>query len=231
MPGDIPVLYADAAVVAVNKPSGLPVLPDGYDPAAPHLVGLLRARLGELWVVHRLDRGTSGVLLFARTAEAHRTLNLQFDRHQVWKTYLALVVGAPAWDEVVETVRLRPDGDRKHRTVPDPARGKPSVTRFRVLERLPGCVLVEALPETGRTHQIRAHLRALGHPIAGDPLYGGGAAALTFPGAPDRTLIGRPALHASSIAFLHPGDGRQLRLDAPSPEDLAAALSVLRSHP
>ncbi len=222
----IEVLWMDDALLVVNKPAGLPTLPDGWQTDAPYLGGLLQAQHGRLWVVHRLDRGTSGVLALARTAEAHRNLDRQFATHGVSKVYHALVAGVPAWDEQSIRLPLLANGDRKHRTIVDPRKGKPAVTHCRVLERFAGCALVEAQPETGRTHQIRAHLAALGHPLLSDPLYT--RASIVLP-VMDPPLIERPALHAASLAITHPVDGQALTLTAPYPADFSEALRRLRS--
>jgi 23S rRNA-/tRNA-specific pseudouridylate synthase len=128
----------------------------------------LEQEYGRLWIVHRLDRETSGVLLLARSAEAHRLLNTQFEQHLVSKIYHALVIGSPDWQKKTISLPLRPNGDRHHRTVVDRDKGKPAVTRLNVMERFDHYCLVEAIPETGRTHQIRAHLSALGLYIMGD---------------------------------------------------------------
>jgi len=234
---DIPILWSDAALLVVNKPAGLPTLPDGYHPDSPCLVRTLESSCGRLWVVHRLDRYTSGVLVLARSPEAHRALNIQFDRRQIVKVYHALVVGAPSWAERTVSLRLRADGDRKHRTVVDARRGKPAVTRLRVLERLGRYTLLEARPETGRTHQIRAHLAAVGLPIVADALYGDGA-PVVLPeqrgraggSPPAEPLLARLGLHAWSLTLQHPWTQETLRFAAPYPEDMAAALSHLRSQ-
>ena len=140
---DIPILYQDEALLVGDKPAGLPTLVDGYQPDAPYLVGLLKARFEALWVVHRLDRETSGVMVLARSAEAHRSLNTQFEQRQAHKLYHALAIGAPEWDETTVTLPLRPNGDRRHRTLIDPRLGKPAATRLRVIERYAAAAWVE----------------------------------------------------------------------------------------
>ena len=215
---DIPIIYCDPHLLAVNKPAGLPTLPDGYRPDAPYLVGLLKRDYAPLWVVHRLDRQTSGVVVLARSAEVHRGLNLAFDSRAVSKTYHALIVGRPAWAERAIDLPLRTDGDRRHRTVVDAQRGKPAVTHARVITRYDRYALIELQPETGRTHQIRAHLAAIGYPLAGDELYGG---------IMDEQLITRSALHARSIRFAHPIIHEEMQFEAPYPQDFVAALEYL----
>jgi RluA family pseudouridine synthase len=219
MTPDLSILFSDDHLLAVNKPAGLPTLPDGYDQTAPCLINLLKEQFDRVWVVHRLDKETSGVIVFARTAEVHRALNLAFDSRQVHKVYHAIVIGAPVWDEHTIDLPLRPDGDRRHRTVIDRARGKVAMTQVRVLERFAEHTLIEARPETGRTHQIRAHLAALDLPLAGDVLYGGSA-----------TLMQRTALHACAIDFEHPLTHDPLHVAAPFPPDFAQALSQLRGQ-
>lgn len=228
------VLWSDEVMLVANKPAGLLAIRGGYG-TDPYLTQILEPAFGRLWVVHRLDRETSGVVAFARAAAAHRELNTQFQERDVGKVYHALVVGVPPWQEVQVDFPLRRDGDRRHRTVVD-ARGKPSLTHLAVLGRLPGYALLEAVPRTGRTHQIRAHLSALGYPIVGDRLYGGGAELLLsalYPHregteAADQVLIARTALHALSITLTHPRSGKVVRFSAPYPDDLSRAVQALR---
>jgi len=238
---DNPVIYHDEDIIAIDKAAGYLAIPDRYDPDAPVVVSALRKEWGQLLVVHRIDKDTSGLLVFARKADAHRVLNESFATGAVSKVYRALVRGLPDWDETRCELPLKVDGDRAHRTVIDAHRGKSAATAFSVLERyasrgaFPGAALVEARPETGRTHQIRVHLAALGFPCLCDPLYGDGKPLLLsafkrrWKGDPfeERPLVARTALHALSAEFAHPGSGELLRLEAPLPKDLRAAISQL----
>jgi len=233
-PQDDLVLWSDDSLLIVDKPAGLLAIRGGFDDS-PYLTGLLEPTFGRVWVVHRLDRQTSGVLVLARTAAAHRALNTQFQEHTVRKTYHALTNGSPSWETHTVSLALRKDGDRRHRTVIDSARGKPSVTHLRVLERFAAHTLLEAIPETGRTHQIRAHLAAIGLPIVGDALYHGGQALRLADVAPDaketercqEILIARVALHALRLQIAHPITGDPLVFEAPYPTDLAVTLRHL----
>ena len=211
------ILFADEHILVLDKPAGIPVLPDGWEKDAPYLVKMLEDEFGKIWIVHRLDKTTSGVMVFARRAEAHRSLNIQFENHEAEKVYHAIVEGNPNWNEKVAKFPLRADVGKKHRTAVDDKRGKPSETRFRILKRYQDWALVEAKPMTGRTHQIRVHAYALGHPLVGDLLYGGS----------ETDLILRPALHAHSLTFTHPAAGERLTFRANAPEDFVSALERL----
>jgi len=211
------VLYVDTSLLIIDKPAGIPVLPDGWEPDAPYLVRRYEEQFGRLWVVHRLDKVTSGVLAFARTAEAHRALNLQFEKHEAQKVYHALLNGEPKWEEHVARHPLRVNVGHSHRTMVDDQRAKPSETRFRILKRYHGYSLVESTPATGRTHQIRVHAYALGHPLVADLLYS----------APPTDLIARPALHALSLTLTHPANGQWMTFTAPYPPDFAQAITEL----
>jgi tRNA pseudouridine32 synthase / 23S rRNA pseudouridine746 synthase len=218
------ILFFDTNLLVINKPAGVPVLPDGWEKDSPYLVKMLESEFGKLWVVHRLDKTTSGVILFARTAEAHRELNLQFEQHAAQKIYHAIVVGIPPWEEHTARHPLRINVGHTHRTVVDHSKGKPSETTFRVLEKLSGYSLLEAAPGSGRTHQIRVHIYALGYPLLGETLYGDPAT-----GESGRLPIHRPALHAWMLTVTHPVTGEPLSCQAPYPEDFAQALKTLRA--
>jgi tRNA pseudouridine32 synthase / 23S rRNA pseudouridine746 synthase len=217
------LIYQDEFLLAINKPSGLRTIPDGYDHSLPHLVSALNGEFGRLWVVHRLDKETSGILLLARSAEVHRHLNQQFDRREITKTYHAIVAGSPPWQRTTIDLPLHVDGDRKHRTVVDSQRGKAAVSDIEVLSRYPHSTIVAVRPKSGYTHQIRAHLAAEGFPILFDSLY----RRLSHPAFP--VMPGRLALHALRIAFTHPYTGQTVELEAPIPADLKEMLQALSS--
>ncbi len=211
------IIHADEHILVLNKPAGIPVLPDGWDKDAPYLVKMLEEEFGKIFVVHRLDKITSGVMVFARDAESHRALNMQFENHEVEKIYHAIVEGNPKWQEKIARHPLRVNVGHKHRTAVDDRNGKPSETRFRLRELYQAAALIEAMPKTGRTHQVRVHSKALGHPLVGDVLYG----------AAESKIIARPALHALSLTFTHPFTNERLTFTAEYPQDFDTALKLL----
>jgi len=166
------MVYQDDDILVVNKPAGLLTLSDGYDPAQPYLKKYLEGKFGPIWVVHRLDKLTAGLIVLARDSETHRYLSIQFEKRLVEKKYYCYVVGCPDWQTRVNDTPLKVNADKKHRTLPDCEKGKPSKTSFRVIRELSFVSFVEAIPHTGYTHQIRSHLYSMGFPIFGDELYG-----------------------------------------------------------
>lgn len=228
----------DDALIAIVKSSGLLVIPDRYNHAAPCVSDFLKEEFGEIFVVHRLDRETSGIVLFAKTAEAHQLLNNEFETRAVTKRYLAIVRGEPAED--AGTIDL-PIGEHRHqagRMTVDDREGKDSVTEFTVLERFIGHALVEARPKTGRTHQIRVHLREIGLPIVGDPLYSDGEPFLLssikrgyrVKGEEELPLLARTALHAAGLEIVHPITQARMSLSSDVPRDMQAVLKSLRKY-
>jgi len=229
-------LFSDESIVIVNKPAGILSIPDRYDPDAPVALAFLEPEFGELFVVHRIDKDTSGLLLYARNAEAHRALNAQFLSRQVEKSYLAIVRGRTEKDEWDCDDALLADADRMHRTLVDRKHGKAAVSNFETVERFRDFSLVRIRPETGRTHQVRVHCAETGYPIAADPLYGDGKPVLLsqikrkWKGDEfeERPLLARTGLHAERLAFVHPAGGRKMDLTAPLPKDMSALLAQLR---
>jgi tRNA pseudouridine32 synthase / 23S rRNA pseudouridine746 synthase len=211
---DVRVLHESPGVLAVAKPEGISTIPE-RDLAVPSLQRLLEERRGErLWVVHRLDKEVSGLVLFARNPEAHRELSLAFEHRRVHKTYLALVHGVVEKDRFTVELPLKEFGSGRM-GVHD--RGKPSVTEIVVRQRLADLTLVEASPVTGRRHQLRVHLYASGHPIVGDVRYGDRARAERYP---------RLMLHSLRLSTEAAGIGQ---LECPPPESFRALLDRLAS--
>ena len=228
------VVYQDEDLAVVDKPAGMVV-----HPAAGHARGTLvnallhhvsglsgiggRERPG---IVHRLDRGTSGLMVVAKHDRAHRALARQFHDRQVVKEYLALVWG-PVREAFVIDRPIGRDPKHRQRMSSRARRARAALSRVVVVERLGGATLVRVTIGTGRTHQIRVHLSEAGHPVVGDTLYGGGRRRVPAALAAAARLD-RPFLHAARLAFAHPGDGRPVTFDAPLPQDLETVLSRLR---
>ena len=250
-----PIIHEDEHIVAFDKPSGLLVAPDRWDKARENLMGLVHARLGPgVANVHRLDADTSGVLLCAKSKPALDFLSGQFQSKTVGKCYLALVAILPPERamKVVAPLRSAEGGLPGAFTVdlalgPDEANpgrmrifrrrgGKASVTEFRVVESFGRFAWVECRPLTGRTHQIRVHLAAIGAPVLNDAFYGDPEERLLLSGlkrrykgrADEKPLIARLALHASTLGFVHPGTRAPFALAAPLPNEFSVALKYLR---
>ena len=230
-------LYEDEEYVIVNKPAGLLVIPDRFDHAQASLNKLLEAELGHpVYVVHRLDRNTSGTIVFAKNDVAHKYMSMLFQEHRVGKFYAGIVKG------VVQPAQGRIEAPlAKHPTIGGKMvvskSGKESVTDYRVAEQWQQFALMQFQIHTGRTHQIRVHMQHLGHPIVADDLYGDGKPFLlsaikrkykpsvTADGE-ERPLLSRIALHAYRLTFAAP-DGREITAEAPLPKDMAACVAQL----
>src|SRR5262245_10838206 len=237
---EIPVLFEDEHLLALNKPAGLLTSPDRYDPERPNLMKLLHAGIhdGKPWArtrglaylanVHRLDFDTTGVILLAKSKPVLVTLANLFGSDKPRKTYVALAEGAPEQDRFEVEARLAPHPNLPGVMRVDPKRGKRAKTEFEVRERFQGWTLLTGRPITGRTHQIRAHLRHARLPLAGDRTYGGHPLLLSRlksdfrlkDGHDERPLISTPALHAEALALPHPVTGAELNITAPWPKDL-----------
>ncbi len=232
LPEDIPldILYEDDDLLVVNKPKGMVVHPAPGHPSGT-LVNALLYHCGDTLsgiggvsrpgIVHRLDMDTSGLMLCAKNDRAHRLLSAQLSDRSLSREYEAILRGTPREAEgTVDAPIGRSPKDRKKMAVT--AQGsRRAVTRYRVLESFPGYSYVRCALETGRTHQIRVHMAYIGHPVAGDPLYGGGKAELG---------LTSQCLHARSIRFIHPTTGQAMSFDSSLPEEFTRALNTLRGR-
>jgi len=232
------IIYYDNDIIVVDKAAGVLSIPDRFDKTIPNLRVLLEEKFGRIWVVHRLDKDTSGIMVFARNAEAHKILNTQFEELSVNKLYHAVVSGWIAEDEFEIDIPLITDPSNKGRTIPS-ARGKEALTKIRVLERFSIATLIECNLVTGRHHQIRVHCSTIGNPLLVDEIYGNSDAFFLShikkrynlkKGDEEKPIINRLTLHSYSIGFQHPASNDWVEFVAPYPKDFAALLNVLRKY-
>ncbi len=232
------ILYEDSDLVVINKPAGM-VVHQGAGNSSGTLVNALLGHCGDLsgiggelrpGIVHRIDKDTSGILVAAKNDRAHQSLAEQFRLHSVKRLYRALVFGAPKEESGrIESAIGRHPVDRK-RMSSSARYGKLAVTRWKVLERYERLTFLELRLETGRTHQIRVHLSEKGHQLVGDEIYGGGGRLISISDPKLKKLIsqlGRQALHAMTLGFIHPSDGRYLEFTTPLPEDMQRIVDYL----
>ena len=232
----LPILYEDADLVVIDKPAGMVV-----HPAAGHSSGTVVNALlyhvedlsgvgGELrpGIVHRLDRGTSGVMVAAKNDTAHQELSRQFHDREVEKEYIALVWGLVQAGKRIDAPIGRDPGDRQKMST-RARRSRAAVTRVTWALNLRGVSLIHVAIHTGRTHQIRVHLNSIGHPIVGDPTYGG---VHRHVAADVRAVqrLERPFLHAARLVFTHPSDGRRMEFESPLPADLQSVFDDIRER-
>jgi RluA family pseudouridine synthase len=252
------VVFENGSLIAVNKVSGVSVGGDRWDDSQERLDRLVAEtlpktadeRYAKLYTVHRIDKDTSGLVVFAKTEEAHRLLSRAFEGRQVYKRYIAVVHGRPVWNETTCDLPLVPNGNKQHLTIIDKYKGKKSLTCFRVLCGAGNYSVLEALPETGRTHQIRVHAAALGHPVVCDSFYGKDrqracAAPVLLSsfkrgwrGDPleEKPLLARLGLHAAELrlpaglAGLDAAEAEGLALCAPLSRDMAALIKQMEKQ-
>jgi len=233
-PMQLDVVYEDDHVLAVNKPVGLVVHPGAGNTSGTLLNGLLHhaPRLEEVpraGIIHRIDKDTTGLLLIAKTLQAHTAMVRQLADREISRHYLAICNGVLTGGGTIDAAIGRHPVDRKRMSVQDD--GKPAVTHYTVLERFRAFTCIKVRLETGRTHQIRVHFAWRRHALVGDPVYGG---RLALPKGASEPLVEslrrfrRQALHATHLAFEHPASGETLELEAPVPDDFQDLLRVMR---
>lgn len=231
----IEVVFEDDDIIVLNKPSGLLVLPDRYNLEIPSLQTMLGEKYGRIYVVHRIDRGTSGLIIFAKTVDSHRLLNAQFESRDAEKVYQAICIGESRSEEGMIDVPIAEDPKVKGGMRVDRKEGKLSVTAYKVIEQFAAYSHIEVRPETGRTHQIRVHLSSIGLPILGDLRYGGGESFFLSSIKPtyrstgeEKPLLNRTALHAEKMSITHPTSARRMSFEVPIPKDMRIVLNYLR---
>lgn len=233
------ILYEDSHLIVLNKPAGMLVHP-ANDVYTGTLVNALLAHCTDLsgiggverpGIVHRLDKDTSGTLVVAKTDVVHRELSAQFEKHSITRQYVAIVCGTPAKTTgTIDAQIARSRRDRRRMTTVE-NHGRHAVTHYEVLETYPKFASVQLTLETGRLHQIRVHLQHIGHPVAGDAIYGGEQRAINDAdtGALKHALaqLKRQALHALLLGFVHPITGENLTFSAPMPKDMQQVVDAL----
>jgi 23S rRNA pseudouridine1911/1915/1917 synthase len=239
------ILYEDLSIIAVNKPPGLLITPDRWDRGLPTIQDMLREYLRKksevehpnLRVVHRLDKDTSGAIVFAKNVKAQAYLSKQFEEGEVSKTYYAIVKGTVPKEEGIINFSLS-ESSKHPGTMVVNNNGKKSITLYRVMERFRGFTFVEAKPLTGRTHQVRVHFNAIGHPLAIDPIYGSSQPIFLSQfkkdykekDEPEKPVISRLPLHASMLTLREPTEEKTLVLEAPLPKDFQRMLKCLKKY-
>lgn len=233
----IQILFEDKDILVVNKPAPLLSIPDRYNSDKFNLHAYLEAKFGESFIVHRLDKETSGVIVFARNGAAHKSLSEQFEKRKVRKKYLALVEGHPNSEEGNIDKPIAPSQGGVHKMT-IAKKGKPSLSHYKTLEKFKKYSLLEVEIFTGRTHQIRVHLEAIGNPLAVDKLYGRNEAFYLSQiklkkyklgkNQEERPLMTRNSLHSSQLSFNHPSSREQLLFEADLPKDFQAVINQLR---
>jgi RluA family pseudouridine synthase len=228
------LVYEDENIAALNKSSGIAVSPDRWDLSLERLDKLAAEflKIQKVYTVHRIDRDTSGLVVFAKNSKTHKVLSEAFEERKIKKRYITAVHGRPSWSENVCDLPLIPNGNKLHLTIIDRYRGKKSLTRFRLLGSAGNYSVLEVFPETGRTHQIRVHLAALGHPVVCDELYGNRKPVMLssikrgWRGNPqeERPLLCRLGLHAAELFIPDFAGTPDLNLKAPLAKDMAALI-------
>lgn len=232
------IVHEDDDIIVIDKSAGLLSLPDRFDTTLPNVRTLLSEKFEHAFIVHRLDKFTSGVMVIGKTAESHRHLSEQFGSHTVQKYYHAIVGGVVDKEEFPIDIPMAPDPKRKGLMKPT-ARGKEAHTYIKVLQKFRVATLIECRLITGRQHQIRVHCSAIGHALLVDADYGKNSEFMLSTikrrfnlakNSEESAIISRQTLHAHSISFIHPTTLQQVTYTAPYPKDFAATVQVLSKY-
>lgn len=235
---DIITIYEDDDMIVLNKPAGVFTLPHRYNSELPSLRAYLKKKQKRVWVVHRLDGETSGVIVFAKNADAHRALSEQFAKRTVQKLYWAITDGVPNEAERVIDLSIAENPAKRGSMMID-RRGKRAWSSYRILETFRSYALLEVNIKTGRMHQIRVHLQAIGYPLAIDSIYGRKSGFMLSDVKrhynlkkfeEEQPLMGRITLHARTLHIQHPTSGEPMSFTADLPKDFEAVLRQLRKH-
>lgn len=231
------IIYLDDQILIADKPSGITVIPERFNTEKPSMQSILEEKYGKLWVVHRIDRETTGIVCFARNEVAHKNLSAQFENREVRKYYKVIVQGQleGSSGEIDSPIMERPN---KLGTMMIHPKGKEALTLFELEEQFRSCALLHVEIKTGRTHQIRVHFASAGHPLLVDSIYGTQSTFLLSSikkkykqtDEEERPIIARQTLHAYSIELTHPTSGERIVFTSPLPHDLDTLLKLLRKY-
>ncbi len=232
------IIFEDDFIIVLEKDAGILTIPDRYNHQLSSLSQILQEIYGEIFIVHRLDKDTSGIMLFAKDADTHRDLNIAFENDEVKRIYHVVTQGVIPQDYLEIDIPLIQSHQKSHLTIPS-ANGKSSLTRLKVLKRYRNATLAECELVTGRHHQIRAHLQAIGYPLLVDELYGNNSSFLVSSikrkynlkkYTEELPIISRLTMHSYSLGFIHPKTNEQLYFTSEYPKDFSALLQILEKY-
>ncbi len=234
----IDILFEDNYLLILNKQSGILTLPDRFNYSIPSLSSMLKKIYGKIFVVHRLDKDTSGAIIFAKDPETHRQLNIDFENNKVIRKYHVVVEGIIPKDKLDIDIPLRQSRKKVGMTLPS-AKGKASLTKVQVIERYRNATFIECELITGRHHQIRVHLQTIGYPLLVDDLYGHSKSFNLSSikrsynlkkGTKESPIISRLTMHSFYLEFIHPITQQVIKISADYPKDFAALIQLLQKY-